>query len=251
MKKNKIAIFDIDGTIFRKNLHFELINELVWFKAFPLKVRTRLVETYTDWLEHRGTYESYRRALVDLYAEHIKGCTVEDVRKASRAVIPFHKRRTYLFAEALIRRFRKKGYFLLAVSGSPSEIVDEYNRTYLHFDQVFGSEYEVDDGGRYTGVALFEPSKDKSVVARQCISENRMSFKESYAIGDTESDGPLLEIVEHPIAFNPNWNLHERAKREGWRVVVEKKDVIYDLSGGVLRTGAADEIADSCFPARR
>lgn len=247
MKKTKIAIFDIDGTIFRKNLHFELINELVWLKAFPLKVRTKLVDTYTDWLEHKGTYESYRRALVDLYSEYIKGCSVEDVRKASEVVIPFHKRRTYMFAEALIRRFREENYFLLAVSGSPSEIVDEYNRTYLHFDQVFGSEYEVDDTGHYTGQALFEPSKDKSVVARQCISENRLSFKGSYAIGDTESDGPLLDIVEHPIAFNANWNLKERAEKEGWRMVVEKKDVVYDLSGGTVKTGSADEIVASCF----
>lgn len=249
-KKTKIAIFDIDGTIFRKNLHFELINELVWLKVFPLKVRTKLIDAYTDWLEHAGTYETYRRTLVDLYAEYIKGCTVEDVRKASRVVVPFHKRRTYMFAEELIRRFRAEGYFLLAVSGSPSEIVEEYNRTYLHFDQVFGSQYEVDDDGRYTGGAVFEPSKDKSVVARQCIAENRLGFKGSYAVGDTESDAPLLGIVEHPIAFNPNRNLKEMAEREGWRVMVEKKDVVYDLSGSDVSTGSVEEAVDACFPAR-
>ncbi|KKP81890.1 MAG: hypothetical protein UR83_C0064G0015, partial [Candidatus Moranbacteria bacterium GW2011_GWF2_35_54] len=33
MTKNKLAVFDIDGTIFRKNLHFELMNELVWLKV--------------------------------------------------------------------------------------------------------------------------------------------------------------------------------------------------------------------------
>ena len=39
MKKNKIAIFDIDGTIFRKNLAFELINELAWLKVFKKNVQ--------------------------------------------------------------------------------------------------------------------------------------------------------------------------------------------------------------------
>jgi len=33
-KKTKLAVFDIDGTIFRKNLAFELINELAWKGVF-------------------------------------------------------------------------------------------------------------------------------------------------------------------------------------------------------------------------
>ena len=60
-EKSKLAVFDIDGTIFRKNLHFELINELSWINVFPRKVRDEIVESYTQWLEHKGTYESYRR----------------------------------------------------------------------------------------------------------------------------------------------------------------------------------------------
>ena len=47
-KTNKLAVFDIDGTIFRKNLHFELINELAWMKMFPLDVRRQLTDIYTD-----------------------------------------------------------------------------------------------------------------------------------------------------------------------------------------------------------
>ena len=61
--KNKIAVFDIDGTIFRKNLAFELINELAWMKVFKREVRKELVTLYTKWLDHHGTYEEYRKAL--------------------------------------------------------------------------------------------------------------------------------------------------------------------------------------------
>ena len=68
MKDQKIAVFDIDGTIFRKNLHFELINELAWLKIFSPEVRRKLTEVYTNWLQHEGTYEDYRKALVEMYA---------------------------------------------------------------------------------------------------------------------------------------------------------------------------------------
>lgn len=235
-KKNKnpkkVAIFDIDGTIFRKNLHFELINELSWLKVFKVEVRKKLTEIYSHWLSHEGTYEEYRKALVDIYAENIQGVSEEAVRKAARIVVPFHAKRTYIFAENLIRELRKKRYHTIAVSGSPLEIVEEYNKHYLRFDYVFGSVYEKDDKGNYTGRAEFEPSKDKGSLVKQYIYENSLSLEDSYGIGDTGSDEGFLRMVTFPIAFNPNQNLKKTAVEEGWRIVVEKKDVIYEINKG-------------------
>lgn len=235
MVKNKIAVFDIDGTIFRKNLHFELINELAWMKIFPAEARNTLTEVYTNWLEHEGTYEDYRKALVSLYAKYIKGCLREDVLKASRLVVPFHAKRTYIFAEKLIKKFRAEGYHLIAVSGSPIEVVEEYNSRYLKFDYVFGSVYAVDSDDRYTGVAEFEPSKNKGHVLEQYMYEHKLSFAGSYGVGDTESDVSFLKLVENPIAFNPNQNLKSIAQKEKWMVVVEKKDVIYEIAKNCFR----------------
>lgn len=229
--KKKLAVFDIDGTIFRKNFHFELINELVWMKIFPLDVRRELIEVYTNWIEHEGTYEDYRLALLDLYSEHIVGCRKQDVLQASSDVIAFHAKRTYVFAENLIKRLRNEGYCFIAVSGSPSEVVEEYNAHYLKFDAAFGSIYELDAQNLYTGVASFEPSKNKGDVVKRYMHEYGLTLEDSYGIGDTESDGSFLQLVEHPIAFNPNQNLKREAERLGWRIVVEKKDVIYEMTG--------------------
>jgi len=230
MKKNKIAIFDIDGTIFRKNLHFELINELSWMNIFSVEARNKLIEIYSGWLQHDGTYEDYRKALVVLYSLHIKGCSQKEVFKACQTLIPFHARRTYIFAEKLITKLRKEGYHLIAVSGSPIEVVEEYNRQYLKFDNVFGSVYALNDHGIYTGEASFEPSKNKGQVVEQYVYEHKLTFKDSYGIGDTESDGSFLKLVENPIAFNPNHNLKTMAEKEKWKIVVEKKDVVYEVN---------------------
>lgn len=234
-KKNKIAIFDIDGTIFRKNLHFELINELSWMKVFPQDVRNKLTKVYTDWLEHEGTYEDYRKALVELYAANIKGCKKEDVLKASKILVPFHAKRTYIFSEKLIKKLRSEGYHLLVISGSPIEVVEEYNRQYLQFDSAFGSIYAVDDQDRYTGEASFEPSKNKGHLVEQYLYEHGLSLEGSYGIGDTESDISFLKLVEHPIAFNPNQNLKSVAEKEKWQIVIEKKDVVYEIAEDCFR----------------
>ncbi|KKP96242.1 MAG: Haloacid dehalogenase, IB family protein [Candidatus Moranbacteria bacterium GW2011_GWE1_36_7] len=140
-EKQKIAIFDIDGTIFRKNLQFELINELSWMNIFPRKVRDQIVTLYTNWLEHKGTYEQYRAGLVELYEKYIRGCKLCDVQRASKMVVEFHQDRTYIFAEDVIKKLRSENYHLIAISGSPVEIVKEYNKSHLKFDAVFGSVY--------------------------------------------------------------------------------------------------------------
>lgn len=228
-KKDKIAIFDIDGTIFRKNLHFELINELTWMKVFPREARNQLADIYSGWLTHEGTYEDYRKALVKLYSEHIRGCSQKDVLKASKLLVPFHAKRTYIFAEHLIKKLRADNYHLLVISGSPVEVVEEYNRQYLDFDAAFGSVYALDEQGLYTGEASFEPSRNKGSLVEQYLYEHKLSLKGSYGIGDTESDMSFLKMVEHPIAFNPNQNLKAVALEQGWRIVVEKKDVIYEI----------------------
>lgn len=228
-KKNKIAVFDIDGTIFRKNLAFELINELAWLKVFKKNVRDELVKHYTNWLDHKGVYEDYRKALVGLYAQNIKGCKKEDVLHASQIVVPFFKDRTYVFTSQLIEKLKKNNYNIIAISGSPQEIVEEYNK-HLKFDAVFGAVYELDKNDIYTGAAIFEPPKDKGQVVRQYVAEKGLTLEDSYGVGDTESDAKVLEIVTNPIAFNPNYNLKKIAEDKDWRIVVEKKDVIYEIS---------------------
>lgn len=228
MTKKKLAVFDIDGTIFRKNLAFELIDELAWLRVFRKEVRKELIRLYTRWLDHEGSYEEYRKALVELYEVNLKGCREKDILEASKKVVPFYKDRTYIFSSDLIEKLKKEDYCIIAISGSPIEIVKEYNK-YLGLDEVFGSVYEVDDNGVYTGRAVFEPTIHKGHVAKQYALENNLTLVDSYGIGDTESDAKFLEIVTHPIAFNPNANLKKIASEKGWRIVVEKKDVVYEI----------------------
>ena len=230
MKKQKIAIFDIDGTIFRKNLQFELINELSWMDIFPRNVRDQIVTLYTNWLEHTGSYEQYRAGLVELYEKHIRGCKLVDVQRASKGVVTFHQDRTYVFAENIINKLRKENYHIIAISGSPIEIVKEYDKLHLHFDAVFGSVYGLNDKGIYTGETHYEPVKNKGNLVKQYVYEHDLTLEGSYGMGDTSSDASFLELVENPIAFNPNEELKAIAQEKGWRIVVEKKDVIWEMT---------------------
>ena len=72
-QKKPLAIFDIDGTLFRKNLQFELLESLSYRGVFSRESRDKLVKYYRAWLENRSSYETYRKLLVRLYRKEIKG----------------------------------------------------------------------------------------------------------------------------------------------------------------------------------
>ena len=40
----------------------------------------------------------------------------------------------------------------------------------------------------------------------------------------------MLSIVEHPIVFNPTFELYEKAVENGWPMTIERKNVIYTMS---------------------
>ncbi len=233
MKKKKLAVFDIDGTIFRKNLHFELLDQLAYMKIFPRKVRRELTEIYGYWLNNEGTYEAYRDRLVELYAENIKGCKEDDVVRAAEAVASFNAKRIYIYTRNLIKKLRKD-YIMIVISGSPVEIVKKYAEIF-QFDAFYGTVYEVDRDGIYTGKELFVPVRDKGLVVKQFMVEQNLTLHKSIGIGDTGSDSKFLKLMEEPIAFNPDSSLRKIAEKMKWKIVVEKKDVVYELTANCFK----------------
>jgi phosphoserine phosphatase len=70
---------------------------------------------------------------------------------------------------------------------------------------------------------------NKSAILKRAVEKEKLTLEGSYGVGDTESDVSMLELVETAIAFNPNRLLYRHAKKMGWEVVVERKDVIYEM----------------------
>ena len=70
---------------------------------------------------------------------------------------------------------------------------------------------------------------NKAAILKRAVEKEGLTLAHSIGVGDTESDIPFLEMVAQPICFNPNMNLYRYAKRMKWKVVVERKDVVYEL----------------------
>lgn len=229
MEKRPVAVFDVDGTIFRSSLVIELVERLIEKGIFPKETRAAYDEERTKWLDRKGDYATYVNKVVEVFAKQLKGQPFDELSYVAGEIIEEKKDRVYQYTRDLIKELKHRNYFLLAISHSPKFIVDGFGFE-LGFDKVYGTFYESGPSGKFTGTMADEEFIfNKAAVVQRAVRKEGLSMEESYGVGDTESDIPMLEAVEHPIAFNPNQALYDHAKKRNWKIVVERKDVIYEL----------------------
>lgn len=224
--KKKIAVFDIDGTIFRSNLHFELFKGLVEYGIFPAIVLKEIEEYHDDWINRRGHYRDFEKSLIVSYQNRLKGKVVEDIQKVSKFIVQEKMEHVYVYTRDMIERLRPD-YLLVAISGSPCEVVDAFTENWK-FDKAYGTIYG-SENGVYTGEVVFPSYEVKDTTLKNFCTEHGLSLQGSVGIGDTNGDIAFLNLVENPIVFNPSQELFTNAKQRGWKTVVERKDVIYEI----------------------
>lgn len=227
MIKKRIAVFDIDGTIFRSSLLRELLENLITFGIFPYRAQEYYIHAYVRWLDRRGSYRLYQQVLVKTYQHYIKGVNQNMVRDIASHVMNFHRYRIYHYTKNLVQDLKKKGFYLIAISGSPQDIVEPFARN-LGFDKVYGRLFALDGRSRFTGkVSNQKDISSKDRILKRALSERELTLKGSVGVGDTDLDIPFLKLVDRPIAFNPNEKLYRYAKKNNFEIIIERKDVIY------------------------
>lgn len=126
-----------------------------------------------------------------------------------------------VYAEALflIDDHQRQGRPVVIISSSPVEVVEPLGR-YLGADEVIGTVSEVDDDGRYTGALEFYAyGEGKAEAIRRMASERGFDLADCYAYSDSATDLPMLELVGHPVAINPDKELKEIATERKWPIL--------------------------------
>jgi len=225
----KVAVFDIDGTIFRSSLLLELVYALVRKGLFQPDIQKEFEQQRDEWLDRRGEYEHYIAAAVQAFLKQLKGLPYDEVSYVAGEVIEEKKNRVYRYTRDLVKELKGQGYYLLAISHSPKLIVDGFSFE-MGFDKAYGTIFATGPSDCFTGEIEDEQLIfNKGAVLQRAVRKENLTLEGSIGVGDTESDIPMLEMVERPIAFNPNAELYKHAKRRKWEVVVERKDVIYTI----------------------
>jgi HAD superfamily hydrolase (TIGR01490 family) len=222
------AVFDIDGTVIRWQLYHAIVDELGKHGYLAPGQHDKIRDARHTWKSrsHSNSFNEYEGTLIDTYHQALTNLKVADYTHAVDKVFETYKDQVYTYTRDLVRELKDQGYLLYVISGSQQEIIQKLG-DYYGFDEVIGTRYEQVDGhftGRRQGVY-----GHKAEILQELIERHGLSKKGSLAVGDTASDIAMLELVEQPIAFNPSRELFDHATKEGWKIVLERKNVIYHL----------------------
>ncbi|WP_027632384.1 HAD-IB family hydrolase [Clostridium hydrogeniformans] len=232
---NTAAFFDIDGTIYREGLitevfkkiiKYELVDEVKWYREVK--------PAFVKWDKRQGDYDTYLLKMVDIYIEAIKGINKYHIDYIAKKVIEQKGDRVYTFTRERIKWHKEQGHAVIAISGSPIELVREMSAKY-NMDDYRGSIYLLDKENNYTGdIIPMWDSESKEKAIKELSEKYNIDLSKSYAYGDTSGDFTMFKSVGIPYCINPTKELLAKVMendevREKIKVVVERKDVTYNL----------------------
>lgn len=180
---------------------------------------------------------AYRRANEHYYQQYLEGSLdiyefLEFVFKplASHDMETLHQwRAAYLeqkikpimlpAAEALVEKHRSQGDTLLIITATNSFLTAPIAGM-LGIDNLIATEPEMRDG-RFTGRVAGKPSFQHGKVERlrSWLKDQDDALKGSTFYSDSHNDLPLLELVETPVAVDPDPKLQAVAQDRGWKIL--------------------------------
>lgn len=229
MTKKKFAAFDIDGTIFRSGLYREIVYELLSLGQIPNEIVEDFSGLEIDWRKRRSdaAFKQYEQAMAEAVDRVLPQIKITDFESAAERVMDRLGEYVYAYTRSLVYKLKDEGYTMVAISGSQEELVRPFAEKY-GFEIWVGQRY-VRGNTHFTG-EIIKTHKGKDVILKRLAEEHGLDFEGSIAVGDSGGDIEMLSMVETPIAFNPEKELFAAARKNGWKIVIERKNMIYELN---------------------
>jgi len=213
------AFFDVDNTMmqgasiywFARGLaarKYFTTGDLVRFAWGQLKFRLLAVE-------HHGDMSQAKQAALAF----VTGWRVDDVRRLTEEIFDeLMAERIWSGTRALAQLHLDAGQRVWLVTAAPVEL-GRVIAERLGLTGALGTVAEVEDGaytGRLVGDLLHGPAKADAITA--LAAEEGLELPRCTAYSDSANDLPMLSLVGHAVAVNPDSALRREARRRNWEV---------------------------------
>jgi len=213
------SYFDVDGTLVRTNLvHptvFYLLNQKTPIHSLGRLARAALQSPRMALAEMRDR-RVFNEMLFSVYQDmsHDRLHLLAD--EAFDKVI-----KPALFPEArdLVKKCRDQGHEVVLISGA-LDFLMKLLADHLGATHVIANRLEIKDG--YATGRLLRPvvaGPEKARLIREHARANGHDLDHCFAYSDSYSDVPMLSVVGHPAAVNPDSRLERLAHTYGWPVL--------------------------------
>jgi HAD superfamily hydrolase (TIGR01490 family) len=213
------SYFDVDGTLVRTNLLHPTVFYLL-HQPSPLRSLGKLARAALRGPQMAFAELVDRRMFNELLFSAYEGISEDRLRLlADEAFETVIKPALYPEAKSLVARCRDQGHDVVIVSGALDFLMHRL-RDYLGATSVIANRLELKDGyatGRMLRPVVAGPEKARLV--RDHARANGHDLDHCFAYSDSYSDVPMLSVVGHPAAVNPDGRLTRLANTYGWPIL--------------------------------
>ena len=212
MKKNKLALFDLDDTLFDGD------TEAEWVKYMD---RIGLIKDL-DFYSKMDIFEkNYRegRLDVDEYSEFLLSPIIgKSLKELEDHIEDFTSDIVTRFSDELSQELldKHKNDIKVLTSGSLSFLVHKIGSK-LGIENCFGTDPEYFEG-QFTGRVDGRPNFSEEKVRRINKWMDPNKFDQIFSYSDSIHDLPLLEFADFPMAISPDKELRRVAKEREWLI---------------------------------
>ncbi len=213
------AFFDLDNTIMRGASIYYLARGLAARKMFGARDLAKFAWGQVVFLLSGTENADHMHAAREAALAFVAGHKVTDIASMGEEIYDETMAdRIWAGARRLAQRHLDLGQRVWLVTATPADLA-HIIAVRLGFTGALGTVAEVVDGcytGRLVGEMLHGTAKAAAVTAlagREGLDLSRCS-----AYSDSANDLPMLTVVGHPNAVNPDSGLRAHARREGWPI---------------------------------
>jgi HAD superfamily hydrolase (TIGR01490 family) len=212
------AFFDVDNTIMRGASIFYLARGLYKRDFFTLSDILGFAWQQLSFVA-RGENLEHVDQIQAKALSFVAGHSVAELSAVGEEVFDeIMARKIWPGTKALAQMHLDAGQRVWLVTATPVEVAEVIARR-LGLTGGLGTVAEQVDGvytGRLVGSLLHGPAKVEAV--RALAEREGLDLSLCSAYSDSANDIPLLSLVGHPCAINPDAALRGHAKAHGWRV---------------------------------
>lgn len=212
------AFFDLDKTLMEGSSAFHFGRAA--YKAGQLSKRQLARDAWANVrFRLQGSTDEATEQLRKRVYDTIAGRRVIDLARLTPDILAGVLPRVYPQMLEVAWRHQDAGRPVYIVTAASQELADLL-ATVLVFDGGIGARSEVRNGvytGRPEGPFTYREGKAEAI--RQVAEREGLDLTASWAYSDSESDLPMLRVVGHPVAVNPDTELARVAREEGWEIM--------------------------------
>lgn len=221
MKKKQLAaaFYDLEGTLVSTNL----VHTLAFYARRQQGIWQTVKKSAGTLakLPFFGVTDLYSRNVFnEVFFRSYEGLSQDRLRYFSEELFEeVLKPAIFPGTPELIAQSKKIGQRQVVITGALDFTIDKL-MDFLGIDDYKANRLEFVNG--YATGRILPPvmaSATKAQWIREYAEKNDINLSESFAYSDSISDLPMLSIVGHPVAINPDFRLKQTALQHDWAIL--------------------------------